>query len=99
MKNKVFWVVTWRKSDSARRFGGTYYLRLQGRRVSQASNFQKHLSLPPVSASCLHGLLFYPEDGGTMFDKRLPDFTVSLIRISTLQSQDRKGNKKVKLSL
>jgi hypothetical protein len=40
MKGTVFWLVMPCNSERAQRFGGTYRLHLQGRRVSQALNLQ-----------------------------------------------------------
>jgi hypothetical protein len=66
-KNSVFWYVTpccllnvnWR-------YGGTCYLHLQGKRISQARN-QQSSACCLLYASFLLGLFFYPEDGGNMF--------------------------------
>jgi hypothetical protein len=51
MKSTLLWVVTPYSSEESQRFGGTYYLHLQVRRVSQARNQQDagdepHAGLP-----------------------------------------------------
>jgi hypothetical protein len=50
-----------------RRIGGTYFLHLQGRRISQATNQSEAGN--SISALCwsLIDSLFYYEDGGSMF--------------------------------
>jgi ABC-type molybdate transport system permease subunit len=71
VKSTVFWVVTPSSSETARRFGGTYCLHLQDRRLRKARNrvfsTRGSLILPPVSAGFILVLLFDPEDGGDKF--------------------------------
>jgi hypothetical protein len=69
MKSTVFWAVTPCSLERDRRFGGTYRLHFQGRRVSQAWNQQ--LRLLPASVIFLFGLLFISEDGGDMFPRNV----------------------------
>jgi hypothetical protein len=57
MKNAVLWDVAPCRSCVNRRFGGTYRLRIQGRKIrEQGSRWLQ--TEPPV---------FYPEDGGDTF--------------------------------
>jgi hypothetical protein len=52
--------------DGGQCFRGTYHLHFQDQIVNQARNQQKLSSLPG-SAGFLLGLLFYPEDGSSIF--------------------------------
>jgi hypothetical protein len=55
MKNSIFWDITPHSPVKVdRRFGGTYCLRLQGRRVSEARNQHKDLfAVCFILVSCL----------------------------------------------
>jgi hypothetical protein len=61
MKNAVFWDVALCTSCVNRRFGGTYRLNLQGRKIRELH----------TTATCSRWFLargfFYPEDGGDTF--------------------------------
>jgi hypothetical protein len=53
-----------------RRFGGTYRLHLQGRRINQARNQRESGSMHSLTllhAGCLPVLFFDPENGDDMF--------------------------------
>jgi hypothetical protein len=53
-KSTVFWVVMLRNSERARRFGGTYHLHLQGRKVMQAKiNRSRGLNGVPAQKTVL----------------------------------------------
>jgi hypothetical protein len=66
MKNDVFWDVGPCRSCANRRFGGTYCLHLQGRKIRERGT-----SLSRSAATYSHWFLarglFYPEDGGNTF--------------------------------
>jgi hypothetical protein len=66
MKTTNFWVVTPCNSDKARHSGGTYYLHLQGRRVTKkpAQIVGKFSS---ASTGFLLDLFSDHEDGGYIF--------------------------------
>jgi hypothetical protein len=64
MKNAVFWDVVSCRSCVNRRFGGTYRLHLQGRKICE-----RETSVDAATCSrwfLAHGF-FYPEDGGDTF--------------------------------
>jgi hypothetical protein len=70
MKSTIFWDTTpCSPLNVNRRFGGTYRLHLQGRKISSARNQRESrwqaelLSLPPAF---LLIIFFHPEDGGDM---------------------------------
>jgi hypothetical protein len=69
MKNTMFWDITPCSLLKVNgRFGGTYRLHLQGRKISRARNERESRAL---FAACFHagfllGLFFGPEDGGDM---------------------------------
>jgi hypothetical protein len=68
MKNAVFWDVTPCIYCVNRRFGGTYRLHLQGRKIHGRGTSVSRLQ---TAATCLRWFLsrrfFYPEDGGDTF--------------------------------
>jgi hypothetical protein len=62
MKSAIFWDIKARSLLKVnRRFGGTYRLHLQVRRIREARNQCEG------KCTCFHGLLFGPEDGGDLF--------------------------------
>jgi hypothetical protein len=62
MKNAIFWDVAPCRSSVNRRFGGTYRLHLQGRKIRTGGSVCSHqLMLVPCSR------IFYLEDGGDTF--------------------------------
>jgi hypothetical protein len=64
-KDLFFSITTLRSSKISQRFGRTYRLHLQARRVSRVGNQHKHEAIS-ASASFLLLLVFCPEDGGDM---------------------------------
>jgi hypothetical protein len=66
MENAVFWDVALCRSCVNRRFGGTYRLHLQGRKIRERGTSCSHL-LTLVHYS----RIFYPEDGGNTFLRKV----------------------------
>jgi hypothetical protein len=66
MKSIVFWAVKPYTSETARRFGRTCLLHIQGPNVSQEINQQKQATWL-ASAGFLFVVPFHIEDGGDMF--------------------------------
>jgi hypothetical protein len=74
MKSTIFWDIRSCSPMSVnRRFGGTYRLHLQDRRISRARNqfASRALLAPCFHAGFLLGLLFDPEDGVDMFFRNI----------------------------
>jgi hypothetical protein len=62
-----FWIVTLCSFERAQRFGRTYRLQLQGRRLNQVRPKKKQAANgSPTSVSCLPRLFFNPKDGVDM---------------------------------
>jgi hypothetical protein len=75
-------------SETARRFGGTHGLHLQGQKVSQARN---QLRLLPDSAGLLFGLLIKTEDRGDLFLRNVglsqKYYSVAVVRKRTIPTE------------
>jgi hypothetical protein len=73
MENAVFWDVAPCRYFVNRRFGGTYFLHLQGIRNSRAINQSEQVAVdshelqPPAHADSSLADFLSPEDGGDMF--------------------------------
>jgi hypothetical protein len=69
MKSTIFWDITpCNPLKVNRRFGGTYCLHLQGRKISRARNQLESRLVTYCDAGFLLSLhIFDPEDGGDMF--------------------------------
>jgi hypothetical protein len=91
MESTVFWVVGYmfRRNISSLSSGS--------KSKPRKKPAEAELSLQPNSANYLHGLLFYPEDGGDMFLRNvghLPNYTPLQPTRGSSESQEvqRKGN-------
>jgi hypothetical protein len=67
MKNAVFWDLALYISCANRRFGGTYRLHLQGRKIHEGGTSVSRSSAANCSRWFLARGFFYPENGGDTF--------------------------------